>query len=109
MGRSDEREQIRSEVEAILQEYGVTPSIASHLSPADALRLRDIARRVINGDMDREELSSLSEGLAAELSVTVQRLMALKSAGTIRELEELNPYYTIFQPVVVRDSLREEE
>jgi hypothetical protein len=38
-----------------------------------------------------------------ELDRIVRHLIALKSSTSVRQLEELNPYYSAFQPKVVRD------
>ena len=99
-----EQAQIRAEVESVLRDYGIVgkPDEAN-LSMSDIVRLREIARRVIHGYMDREELSALTPEMAAELSLMVRQLFALRSSTSVRQLEETNPYYSASQPKVVKD------
>lgn len=99
-----EQNQIRTEIESVMRGYGI-PAKAdeSDLPVSDVVMLREIARRVIHGDMDREQLSSLTPEMSVELDRIVRHLIALKSSTSVRQLEELNPYYSAFQPKVVRD------
>jgi hypothetical protein len=103
-----EQAQIRAEVESVLRDYGIVgkPDEAN-LSVSDIVRLREIALRVIHGDMDREELSIMTPEMTAELSAIVQHLIALRSSTPVRELEEINPYYSAFQPKVIWDRGKE--
>lgn len=103
MANGNERAEILSEVSGILRDHGIVPDPATSLSAEDAVLVRDVALRIIRGDIDREELLSLSDSLTNEVTMAVQRLMALKDTRPIRELEERNPYYSAFQPKVIRD------
>jgi hypothetical protein len=103
MAQRNERAEILAEVGGVLRDHGVTSDLATSLSAEDAVHVRSVALRIIQGDIDREELLALSEGLANEVTITVQRLMALKNTPPIRDLEERNPYYSVFQPKVIRD------
>lgn len=102
-----EQAQIRAEVESVLRDYGIVgkPDDSS-LPVRDFVRLREVALRVIHGDMDKEELSAMTPEMTAELPATVQHLIALRSSKSVRQLEELNPYYSAFQPRVVRDRVK---
>ena len=102
-----EQDQILAEVESILPDHGVVGKPdESHLTLHDVVQLREIALHMIHGDMDREQLSALTPEMTAELSTMVQNLIALRSSLSVRQLEELNPYYSAFQPRVVRDGAK---
>jgi hypothetical protein len=102
-----EQDQIRAEIEFIMHGHGIPAGAdESDLPVADVVMLREIARRVIHGDMDREQLSSLTPEMSAALDSMVRHLIALKSSTSVRQLEELNPYYSAFQPKVVRDGVK---
>src|SRR5438105_1239836 len=107
MTTDNEQQAIRAEVHAILQEYGINPTVDARRGVVEAGRLKDLAMQVIDGNIDTKELAAFGGDFASELSAMVQRLMALKNANPIRELQEVNPFYSAFQPKVIRDSARE--
>ena len=107
MTSSAEQNQIQAEIESVMRGHSIpTKADESDLPVSDVVMLREIARRVINGDMDREQLSSLTPEMNVELDRIVRHLIALKSSTSVRQLEELNPYYSAFQPKVIRDKAK---
>ena len=103
-----EQSQILAEVESILREHGIVGVPAEgHIAALDFVRVREIAHRVLHGDMNREELSALTPEMTAELSVMVKHLIALRSSASVRQLEGLNPYYSAYNPGIIRDGIKE--
>jgi hypothetical protein len=98
-----ERTAIRTEIEAILKDYGIGPPQEVDLSAEDSLRARTIATRLMHGDMDRHELSKLDDTIGRAVAIAAQRLMTLRNSIPIRQLQKTNPYYSVFQAKIVRD------
>jgi len=111
MNERKEREVVRKEIETVLEEYGINPVSQSHsrLAPDKFRKVRDVAMQIIHGNIDREEISKLDKSLTDELSAMVQHLMSFKKAAPLRELQEINPYYTPFGSKVIRDSVKKED
>jgi hypothetical protein len=105
MSEYKEHETVRKEIEAVLEEYGISSTSQSHskLTPDEFRRVRDIATQIIHGNIDKEEISKLNKILIGEISAMVQYLMSLKKTAPIRDLQEINPYYTPFSSRVIRD------
>lgn len=104
MTSSSEHAQVRAEVESVLRNDGI--GVASDEPPSrvpDDARLRELALRIIQGDMDLEKISALTPEMTAELSAIIENLIALSTSTSIQQLELLNPYYSAFRPKVVRD------
>jgi len=98
------RDEIRGEIESVLRTYGITAGPErSQLNASDFAHLKEVALRLIRGYVDESEISDLSDDAIAELPIMMQSLILLRNSPTVRDLEASNPYYTVFQPSVVRD------
>jgi hypothetical protein len=96
--------QILAEVETVLRNHGiVTNPNDAQLPLEEAVRLRGMALRIIQGDVDDADLSALTPDMNAELATLIQDLIALRSSPSVRQLERLNPYYSAFEPRIIRD------
>jgi hypothetical protein len=103
---------VRAEVEAVFQEYGITPSqssVSSRLSLEDYRKLRDTAFRIVQGDLDLEEVFEISKSFAIELNEMVQQIISLRESAALRELQEDNQYYDAFPSKIVRDNMTKEK
>jgi hypothetical protein len=108
VANGDERDVIRAEVESALRNYGVPQSEELVTLTGDELiRVRAIASRIVHGDVDKDELSNLTESVRGAVAAAVQRLMELRSSSRVQELQTINPYYSVSQPRVIHDNAAE--
>jgi hypothetical protein len=99
-----ERAQISAEVGSAWRESGIEaePSRDMPTTP-EAKWLREQATGIIQGDLNSEELASLTPELTKKLSKTTRKLIALTTTPSIRQLEVVNPRFSAFQAKVVKD------
>jgi len=109
MSLQSERDSMRSQLESLLREYGITPPsplATTGLSVQDLRRLRDVAVSIIQGNIDRDEVAKLGKEAAEQLTAMVNHLMSLRASDRLRELQEVNPYYSAFGSKIVRDNVK---
>jgi hypothetical protein len=108
MTSSAEQDQVQTEIESVMRDHAIPVSAdESDLPMSDLVMLREIALRVVHGDMDRELFSSLRPEMRIHLDRIVRDLIALKYSTAVQQLEEVNPHYSAFQSKVVRDGVKE--
>jgi hypothetical protein len=102
--------QIRAEVESAWRDSGIPVEPDQNALPTgEAKWLREQAMGIIQGDMDPDQLSSLTPALTRKLSAVTQELIGLTTAASIQELTAVNPRYSAFQAKVVKDTTRKAE
>jgi hypothetical protein len=111
MGSQIDYQNMRKELEAVFKDHGIGPPAmpGSELSLEELRRVRDVATHIVDGNIDREEISKLGKKLFDELPATVQSLISLQGTAKLRELQEINPYYTVFHPKIIQDGIGKRE
>lgn len=107
MNRQIESNSLRAEIEAIFNKHGIAQqqvTLPTTLSGDDSQRVRNLAWRIVHGEIDPEEIAALSEVVSAQLNEMVQQIIALTNSETLKRLEEINPYYDAFPSKIIRDS-----
>ena len=71
-------------------------------SPEDLRKIKDVAMRIVQGDINLDEISELNQRFATELTAMVQRTISFYNSAALRRLQESNRYYEPFPARIVR-------
>ena len=72
-------------------------------SPEDLRKIRDVAMRIVQGDINLDEISEFNERFGSELTTMVQRTISFYNSPALRRLQESNRYYDSSPARIVRD------
>lgn len=100
----NERDLIWLELQEVMRDHGIDPAHHAASRSSETQLLREAALRVVNGEFTPAELGALRDVLGEKLNAAVNQLMATGENDIVRELASLNPYYSVIQPRMIRDS-----
>jgi hypothetical protein len=72
-------------------------------SPEDRSKIREVAMRIVQGDINLDEISELSQRFGTELTAMVQRTISFYNSPALRRLQESNRYYDPSPARIIRD------
>lgn len=79
-----------------------TTGYASMSLAEDSYKLRELALRFLEGDIDSQELSDLDEDKAIEVGHMIQHLASLRNSDAVKRLRRANPYYSSSPSKIIR-------
>jgi hypothetical protein len=105
MSDQEERHAIRHDLDSVFRtQTSPQDGPLSQLTTHELIEVRNIAARIISGDVDRDELSALGDPVGSAVAEAVRRLMSLRESRQVLDLQLKNPYYSVSQPRIVRES-----
>ena len=75
----------------------------SDLSAGEIRILRETALRILRGDINLEEISNLEGKVGKKLVDAFQYIFNTENTAAVRNLEEVNPYYSRSNPNIIKD------
>jgi len=108
MNKEDEAIKIKEEIESASREYGISHNqskMAKNISSDELHKLRNLAFRIMQGEIDIDEVGKYGKQYSEELNEMVKELISSSNSSTMKELEAANPYFDVFPSKIIKDNI----